>query len=65
MLINTGTPSFMNYTLIENISSSLEVKFQKLEINYKEKLNEKDIDKILNFFYNNYFVGIEELLIKY
>ena len=60
MLINTGTPSFMNYTLIENISSSLEVKFEKLEINYKEKLNEKDIDKILNFFYNNYFVGIEE-----
>ena len=56
MVINTGTPSFMNYNLINNISSSLLTKFDIINISSSEKLNAKEIDEILKFFENNYYI---------
>jgi len=49
MVINTGTPSLMNYNLIGNISSSLLTKFDRINISSSEKLNNKEIDEILKF----------------
>jgi len=65
MVINAGTPSFMNYNLINNISSSLLTKFDKINISTStsEKLDNKKIDEILKFFEkkkNNYIVGESE-----
>ena len=60
MVINTGTPSLMNYNLIGNISSSLLTKFDRINISSSEKLNAKEIDEILKFFENNYIVGTSE-----
>ena len=60
MVINTGTPSLMNYNLIGNISSSLLTKFDRINISSSEKLNNKEIDEILKFFENNYIVGTSE-----
>ena len=65
MVINTGTPSIMNYNLINNISSSLLTKFDKINISTStsEKLDNKKIDEILKFFEkkkNNYIVGESE-----
>jgi hypothetical protein len=57
MVINAGTPSFMNYNLINNISSSLLTKFDRINISSSKKLNNKEIDEILKFFENNYIVG--------
>ena len=63
MVINTGTPSFVNYNMIGNISNSLVTKFEKININLKKKLNSEQIEQILNFFDNNYIVGtLEEKL---
>lgn len=64
MIINTATPSFMNYNLINNISSSLLTKFEKINISLTEKLNNQKIDGILKFFENNYIVGTSELNLK-
>jgi hypothetical protein len=60
MVINAGTPSFMNYNLINNISSSLLTKFDRINISTSEKLDNKKIDEILKFFENNYIVGTSE-----
>ena len=58
MVINTGTPSFINYNLIGNLSNSIITKFVKINIDLTKKLNAEEIEKILNFFDNNYIVGI-------
>ena len=60
MLINTGTPSISNYNLIGNISNALLTKFERLNIKLSDKLSEKEINEILNFFENNYIVGTYE-----
>ena len=60
MVINAGTPSFMNYNLINNISSSFLTKLDRINISTSEKLDNKKIDEILNFFENNYIVGESE-----
>ena len=60
MLINTGTPSISNYNLINNISNAILTKFERLNINLSDKLSEKEINEILNFFENNYIVGTYE-----
>jgi len=60
MVINTGTPSFMNYNLINNISSSFLTKLDRINISTSEKLDNKKIDEILKFFENNYIVGESE-----
>ena len=64
MVINAGAPSFMNYNLINNISSSLLTKFDKINISSSEKLDDKKIDEILKFFENNYIVGTREKELK-
>ena len=60
MLINTGTPSFTNYNLIQNISNALLTKFSKINIKFSDKLTKEEINKILYFFETNYIVGTEE-----
>ena len=60
MVVNTATPSVTNYNLISNMSALLETKFDKLNFNLSEKLNNEEINSILEFFKNNYIVGKEE-----
>ena len=60
MVINTGTPSIANYNLIGNISDCLDTKFEKINIDFTQKLNSEKIEQILNFFDKNYIVGIKE-----
>ena len=64
MLINTGTPSFMNATLIKNISKCLLTKFDKINIEFTGKLNKEQIEQILNFFETNYMFGTKEYELK-
>jgi hypothetical protein len=61
MAINTATPSIANYHLINNILSLLDTKFDKIDINFGKKLNNEEINKILNFFENNYIVGVSQI----
>ena len=58
MVINTGTPSYINYNQIGNISNSLVTKFEKINIDLTKKLSAEQIEKILNFFDQNYIIGI-------
>ena len=60
MVVNAATPSVCNYNLINNISNLLETKFDKINFNLPEKLNDEEIKKILEFFENNYIVGKTE-----
>ena len=57
MVINTGTPSFVNYNMIKNISNCLNTKFEKIYIDFTKSLSSEKIEQILNFFDNNYIVG--------
>ena len=50
MCINAATPSITNYHLINNISSLLLTKFEKINISLSKNLNKEEIDKIFNFF---------------
>ena len=60
MVINSATPSFTNYNLIRNIESLLLTKFEKIKIPSSNSLSKEEIDKILNFFEQNYIVGKDE-----
>ena len=57
MVVNAATPSVSNYNLIDNIKSLLETKFDKINFNLSEPLNDEKINKIIEFFENNYIVG--------
>jgi len=57
MVINTGTPSFMNYNLIKNMGNCMVTKFDKINIKLSGKLNKEQIEQILNFFEFNYILG--------
>ena len=63
MVVNTATPSCTNYNLIDNLLSLLETKFNKININKNENnglLNKDEINKVLEFFEENYIIGINE-----
>jgi hypothetical protein len=67
MVINTATPSCTNFCLIDNILKLLQTKFDKVELNKKEKnelLNKEEIEKVLKFFEKNYIVGKNEKKIE-
>ena len=64
MTINAATPSVANYNLIQNIGSLLKTKFEKIKIPLSNNLNNKEIEKVFDFFENNYIVGKEKINLK-
>ena len=65
MSINTATPSCTNYVLIKNISKLLYTKFDRVNVSEGNNMfNQDEIKKVLDFFENNYIVGINKKKIE-